>query len=591
MMASTLEEEKVLMHSILEYEKKPVHVFLTSTNIIIESNARPRTSENTLEARLPRVNSSSFTNQIINLKEVITVRAEYNSQFKENKGKPRSFQNPSLLQENKSQGTTAFTIFVINRISKHRWRHKTSTFVCKDYGTCQLWTEKIQDILRNPEWKRPKRLLVFINPFGGKRKGPKIFYEKVRPLFELAGIYSELIITKRQFHARDVIYEYDLQTVDGLVCVGGDGTFSELLNGLLDRVNSESGIEQTFRHIPKSPSLRIGIIPAGSTDAIVYSLVGINDPATSALQIILGDTLGMDVNALYKKEEFVKYTVTMSGYGYYGDLLKESESLRWMGPKRYTWCGFKTFLANKAYEGEVSFLLASEEDSHPRDHSVCYAGCEKCKQAGVKIQQMLSGKDNLLEYDLGGASEAMLPVKRASFMMKDGWHHVKGRFSAINLVTISCRCDLSPLGMSPSSHLGDGCMDLILIHDCSRLQYLRHLARIPDTKADQFDFSFIQVYRVKEFSFKPITEPEDVDEGEGQDRSGCIRTKAGHTRLSSERNNNSVWNCDGEVLDHPSLYAQVHCQLIKLFARGVEECCTDEGIQCPSCCSSNDNEN
>ena len=43
------------------------------------------------------------------------------------------------------------------------------------------------------EWNRPKRLLVFVNPFGGKRRGPKIFNEKVRPLFELAGIYSEVI--------------------------------------------------------------------------------------------------------------------------------------------------------------------------------------------------------------------------------------------------------------------------------------------------------------------------------------------------------------------------------------------------------------
>lgn len=40
---------------------------------------------------------------------------------------------------------------------------------------------------------RPRRLLVFINPFGGKKKGRKIFHSLVAPLFELAGISSHVI--------------------------------------------------------------------------------------------------------------------------------------------------------------------------------------------------------------------------------------------------------------------------------------------------------------------------------------------------------------------------------------------------------------
>ena len=29
----------------------------------------------------------------------------------------------------------------------------------------------------------------------------------------------------------------------------------------------------------------------------------------------------------------------MLGYGYMGDLLKDSDTNRWMGPKRYNWSG------------------------------------------------------------------------------------------------------------------------------------------------------------------------------------------------------------------------------------------------------------
>ena len=68
---------------------------------------------------------------------------------------------------------------------------------------------------------------------------------------------------------------------------------------------------------------------------------------------------------------------------------------------------------------------------------------------------------------------------------KPEWRHISGKFVAINLVTVSCRCSLSPLGMSPFTHIGDGCMDLILVHDCSRTDYLRHLIRIPNRNANQ----------------------------------------------------------------------------------------------------------
>lgn len=40
---------------------------------------------------------------------------------------------------------------------------------------------------------RPHRLLVFINPFGGKRRGRKIYHSVVAPLFELAGISCHVI--------------------------------------------------------------------------------------------------------------------------------------------------------------------------------------------------------------------------------------------------------------------------------------------------------------------------------------------------------------------------------------------------------------
>ena len=65
-----------------------------------------------------------------------------------------------------------------------------------------------------------------------------------------------------------------------------------------------------------------------------------------------------------------------------------------------------------------------------------------------------------------------------------GWRSIKGRFISVIGANISCACAKSPEGLSPSAHLADGCLDLILVRHTSRLQYLRHMIRI-SSRADQ----------------------------------------------------------------------------------------------------------
>lgn len=40
---------------------------------------------------------------------------------------------------------------------------------------------------------RPKRLLVYINPFGGKQQGKRIYEQKVAPIFSRASISTDVI--------------------------------------------------------------------------------------------------------------------------------------------------------------------------------------------------------------------------------------------------------------------------------------------------------------------------------------------------------------------------------------------------------------
>ncbi|XP_058164936.1 ceramide kinase [Dasypus novemcinctus] len=447
----------------------------------------------------------------------------------------------------------AFTVHCVKRARHHRWKWARVTFWCTDEELCQLWLHTLRESLEKLT-SRPKHLLVFINPFGGKGQGKRIYERKVAPLFALASITTEIIVTERANHAKESLYEINIDKYDGIVCVGGDGTFSEVLHGLIGRTQRDAGVDQNQPRAALVPSpLRIGIIPAGSTDCVCYSTVGTNDAETSALHIIVGDSLAMDVSSVHHGSALLRYSVSLLGYGFYGDLIKDSEKKRWMGLVRYDFSGVKTFLSHHCYEGTVSFLPAQHTVGSPRDGKPCRAGCFVCRQS----KQQLEEEQKKSLYGLENSEEV------------EEWKVVCGKFLAINAANMSCACPRSPRGLSPAAHLGDGSSDLILIRKCSRFNFLRFLVRHTN-QDDQFDFTFVEVHRVRRFQFTSRS-PEDEDghlQGRGQKRLGHICSERPPCCCAPP---SSAWNCDGEVLGGSTIEVRVHCQLVRLFARGIEE--------------------
>ncbi|XP_015357218.2 ceramide kinase [Marmota marmota marmota] len=445
----------------------------------------------------------------------------------------------------------AFTVHCVKRARRHRWKWAQVTFWSTDEQLCHLWLQTLRELLERLS-SRPKHLLVFINPLGGKGQGKQIYERKVAPLFTLASITTEVIVTERANQAKETLCEVSMDKYDGIVCVGGDGMFSEVLHGLIERTQRSAGVDQNQFCAKLVPSpLRIGIIPAGSTDCVCYSTVGTNDAETSALHIVVGDSLSMDVSSVHHNNMLLRYSVSLLGYGFYGDLLEDSEKKRWMGPARYDFSGLKTFLSHHCYEGTVSFLPAQHTTGSPRDPKPCRSGCLVCRQSRQQLEQ---------EQTLRGPPDSE---------KVEEWHVICGKFLAINATNMSCACPRSPRGLSPAAHLGDGTLDLILIRKCSRFNFLRFLLRHTN-QYDQFDFSFVEVYRVKKFQFtsKSLDEEDHTLKDRGKQGLGQICCDNPASCCSAPR---SSWNCDGEILHSSAIEVRVHCQLIQLFARGIEE--------------------
>lgn len=110
--------------------------------------------------------------------------------------------------------------------------------------------------------KRPKHLLLFINPFGGKRNAMEIYEKYGKHLFNIAGLDVTVQVTQRKNQIKDYIMKHNLDTFDSIGCVGGDGTVSELFNGLVLKECCFQGIDADDMNqtLPK-PCLPVGIIP------------------------------------------------------------------------------------------------------------------------------------------------------------------------------------------------------------------------------------------------------------------------------------------------------------------------------------------
>lgn len=203
--------------------------------------------------------------------------------------------------------------------------------------------------------KSPPKVLVILNPRSGRGRSSKVFEGMVEPIFKLAGFKMEVVKTSSAGHAKELASSVDFSTCpDGIICIGGDGIVNEVLNGLLSRGNQKEAI-----------SIPIGIIPAGSDNSLVWTVLGVRDPVSAALAIVKGGLTATDVFAVeWIQTGMIHFGMTVSYFGFVSDVLELSEKYqKRFGPLRYFVAGFLKFLCLPKYSYEVEYLPASKEAS------------------------------------------------------------------------------------------------------------------------------------------------------------------------------------------------------------------------------------
>jgi hypothetical protein len=57
------------------------------------------------------------------------------------------------------------------------------------------------------------------------------------------------------------------------------------------------------------------------------------------LFVFAGDSTGLDICSIHSNATLLRYYSSVISYGFLGDVVRDSEKFRWMGPKRYEFSG------------------------------------------------------------------------------------------------------------------------------------------------------------------------------------------------------------------------------------------------------------
>ncbi len=203
---------------------------------------------------------------------------------------------------------------------------------------------------------RKRKLLVFINPIGGKGNAKTIWEKANKIISEVPSISLEIIYTSYFKNAYEIILKKPLIEYDGIITCSGDGILHEVINAIFHRKDYDILINK----------LSFSSLPAGSGNAISKNISYYNNEKNNLIEnlcyyIIKGvckkiDLLEYELRDLDKKI----YSFLTLTWSFISDCDLESEFLRCFGMIRVTLIGVIRWIFLRKYFG--TFYYSNDEN-------------------------------------------------------------------------------------------------------------------------------------------------------------------------------------------------------------------------------------
>ena len=189
--------------------------------------------------------------------------------------------------------------------------------------------------------------LLILNPVSGKKEGNS----KVKSIinfFKNYNIELEVFCTRYKGHARKYLQMIDSNLFSNIIVYGGDGTFNEVINGIMCRKD---------QYMPT-----FGFLPGGSGNSVMYHLNKLNIDDACNL-IIQNHIKKIDVMKI-EYNNTIEYSINIVGWGMVGDIANLSEKMRWLGPSRYNIASLIYIIINKNRYADIVIDGITKSDNY-----------------------------------------------------------------------------------------------------------------------------------------------------------------------------------------------------------------------------------
>ncbi|HEY5688299.1 MAG TPA: diacylglycerol kinase family protein [Yeosuana sp.] len=230
-----------------------------------------------------------------------------------------------------------------------------------------------------------KKWFVIINPTSGNGKSKKKWPE-IKQLLELRGLDFEFAFTEYSKHSILLIDKAIDNNFTNIICVGGDGTLHNVVNGIMSQ-----------NKIP-SQSVHVGMIPIGTGNDWVKTH---HIPMTikSALDTILkGNISTQDIGKieLLNKNSTPVYFNNLAGIGFDAYVAKKVHKYKYLGSLAYLFGALIGLFSFKNFKAIVSV----ESHKYSEKNLMILIGLCKYSGGGMRLTQDPNPFDGLFDISI-----------------------------------------------------------------------------------------------------------------------------------------------------------------------------------------------
>ena len=228
--------------------------------------------------------------------------------------------------------------------------------------------------------------LVVVNPNAGRRKGEKDWSD-IAEMLEEANISFVSVFTQRKYQAIQLTKKYVEKAYKKIIVVGGDGTLSEVINGVF---------EQT-KYDPSEISVAMIPVGTGNDWCRMYHIPG---EYSKAIEIIASEnTIRQDAAVVEYYDGSMpqkRYLANMAGLGYDGLVAQKTNAQKEKGHSNPLSYIYNLLISLFGWNSQQSIITVDEQEIKANVFSLS-AGINRYNGNGMRQLPFASPVDGLLD--------------------------------------------------------------------------------------------------------------------------------------------------------------------------------------------------